>query len=96
MSVNEYKTQQNEMKDFMQSISPSLKKSVSKYIFFVSINQNTLLHKIMKNDDYIKFLEKYKFKKNETEYLYERIVKKKNIPNHSKDFFNEIVSLMVI
>jgi hypothetical protein len=50
----------------------------------------------MKNDDYIKFLEKYKFKKNETEYLYERIVKKKNIPNHSKDFFNEIVSLMVI
>ena len=96
MSVNEYKTQQNEMKDFMSSISPSLKKSVSKYIFFVSINQNPLLHKIMKNEEYIKLLENYKFKKNETEFLYERIIKKKNIPAHSKDFFNEIVSLMVI
>ena len=50
----------------------------------------------MKNEEYIKLLENYKFKKNETEFLYERIIKKKNIPAHSKDFFNEIVSLMVI
>ena len=38
MSVNEYKTQQNEMQEFMKSISPSLKKKVEKYIFFVAIN----------------------------------------------------------
>jgi cell fate (sporulation/competence/biofilm development) regulator YmcA (YheA/YmcA/DUF963 family) len=38
MSVNEYKTQQNEMQEFMGSISPSLKKKVEKYIFFVAIN----------------------------------------------------------
>lgn len=38
MSVNEYKTQQNEMKDFLASISPSLKANVSRYIFFVAIN----------------------------------------------------------
>lgn len=38
MSVNEYKTQQNEMKDFLNSISPSLKSNVSRYIFFVAIN----------------------------------------------------------
>lgn len=50
MSVNEYKTQQNEMKDFMDSISPSLKANVCKYIFFVAVNQNTLLQKILKND----------------------------------------------
>ena len=80
----------------MQSICPSLKKSVSKYIFFVSINQNTLLHKIMKIPEYIKKLEQTKFKKMEPEYLYEKIIKKKNIPPHSRDFFNEIVSLMVI
>jgi hypothetical protein len=49
MSVNEYKTQQNEMKDFMESISPSLKANVCKYIFFVAVNQNTLLQKILKN-----------------------------------------------
>lgn len=52
------------MKDFMQSISPSLKASVSKYIFFVSINQNTLLHKIMKNEEYIDIMKSSKFKKN--------------------------------
>ena len=49
MSVNEYKTQQNEMKDFMDSIQPSLKANVCKYIFFVAINQNSLLIKILKN-----------------------------------------------
>ena len=42
------------MKDFLASISPSLKANVSKYIFFVAINQNTLLYKMMRNDDYIK------------------------------------------
>ena len=54
MSVNEYKTQQNEMKEFMDSISPSLKSNVNKYIFFVAINQNSLLSKILKNPEYIK------------------------------------------
>lgn len=49
MSVNEYKTQQNEMTNFMQSISPSLKADVCKYIFFVAITQNPLLNKILKN-----------------------------------------------
>lgn len=53
MSVNEYKTQQNEMKDFMSSISPSLKAKVQKYIFFVAITQNPLLIKIIKNQAYV-------------------------------------------
>ena len=38
MSVNEYKTQQNEMKDFLNSISPSLKANVSRYIFLIKLN----------------------------------------------------------
>lgn len=74
MSVNEYKTQQNEMKDFLGSISPSLKAKVSRYIFFVAINQNTLLYKIMKNENYINIINSTKFKRNEHKYLYEKIV----------------------
>ena len=65
MSVNEYKTQQNEMKDFLASISPSLKANVSRYIFFVAINQNTLLYKMMKNESYCTIIANTKFKKNE-------------------------------
>ena len=37
------------MQEFMGSISPSLKKKVEKYIFFVAINQNSLMVKILKN-----------------------------------------------
>ena len=43
MSVNESKTQQQEMKDFMDSVSPAIRIKVNKYIFFVAINQNPLL-----------------------------------------------------
>ena len=32
------------MKDFMDSISPSLKTNVCKYIFFAAVSQNTLRH----------------------------------------------------
>jgi hypothetical protein len=88
MSVNEYKTQQNEMKDFMDSISPSLKSNVNKYIFFVAINQNSLLTKILKNPEYIKAIGqiKYKTEKNAKESrtgktfnLYSRVVKQKDL-----------------
>lgn len=96
MSVNEYKTQQNEMKDFLASISPSLKANVSRYIFFVAINQNTLLYKMMRNDSYISIIQNTKFKKNEQKYLYEKIVKKKTLTTESVNFFNEIVSKMQI
>jgi len=41
------------MQEFMKSISPSLKKKVEKYIFFVAINQNALLLKILKNQNNI-------------------------------------------
>ena len=41
------------MKDFMESISPSLKADVNKYIFFVAINNNSLILKILKNQDYV-------------------------------------------
>jgi len=52
MSVNEYKTQQQEMKDFMESISPSLKANVCKYIFFVAVTQNSLFTKLLKKEDF--------------------------------------------
>ena len=74
MSVNEYKTQQNEMKEFMESISPSLQADVCKFIFFVSINQNSLLNKILKNQTYAQQLKEMKFKKIKEMYLYEKII----------------------
>ena len=79
MSVNEYKTQQNEMKDFMQSISPSLKANVCKYIFIVAITQNPLLNKILKNKAYIDQITGIKFKKNKDSFLYERIIMQKEL-----------------
>ena len=81
MSVNEYKSQQNEMKDFMDSISPSLKSNVNKYIFFVAINQNSLLTKILKNPEYIKAISQNKYKQDKASKdkkhinLYSRVVK---------------------
>ena len=96
MSVNEYKTQQNEMKDFMESISPSLKGNVCKYIFFVAVNQNQLLVKMMKNQTYITLIKNMKFKKNENEYLYTKIIGKKDLSRESVNFFNEIVCKMQI
>ena len=84
------------MKDFLGSISPSLKAKVSRYIFFVAINQNTLLYKMMRNESYISIISSSKFKKNEHKYLYEKIVSKKKISNESVNFFNEIVGKMQI
>lgn len=51
------------MKDFMESISPSLKADVNKYIFFVAINNNSLILKILKNQDYVDKIKQMKFKK---------------------------------
>ena len=96
MSVNEYKTQQNEMKDFMESISPSLKANVCKYIFFVAVNQNNLLNKILKNEEYVKLISEMRFKKNKDTSLYERIIKKKGLSKEAVNFFNDIVSRMEI
>lgn len=96
MSVNEYKTQQNEMRDFMDSISPSLKKNVCKYIFFVALTNNSLCKKILKNKAYVEMIKSTKFKKNKDSYLYDKIVKNKNLGQEGIDFFNEIVSRMEI
>ena len=96
MSVNEYKTQQNEMKDFMDSISPSLKASVCKYIFFVAVNQNSLLAKILKKAEYIKAISEIKFKKNKDNYLYDKLISKKNLSTEAVNFFNDIVCRMQI
>ena len=51
------------MKDFMESISPTLKSNVCRYIFFVAINSNPLLAKILKNTDHMRTLGGIKFKK---------------------------------
>ena len=76
------------MKDFMDSISPSLKANVNKYIFFVAINQNSLLSKILKNPEYIKAIGQIKYKtekiakENRTGKqinLYSRVVKQKEL-----------------
>jgi hypothetical protein len=96
MSVNEYKTQQSEMKDFMESISPSLESSVCKYIFFVAVNQNQLLHKLMRQKDNLDFIGKMKYKKNKDVYLYEKIIKKKDLPVEAVNFYNDIISRMKI
>lgn len=102
MSVNEYKSQQNEMKDFMDSISPSLKSNVNKYIFFVAINQNSLLTKILKNPEYIKAISqnKYKpdkaFKDKKHINLYWRVVKQKDLSDLSIKFLDDIVKRMQI
>ena len=94
MSVNEYKTQQNEMKDFMDSISPSLKANVCKYIFFVAVNQNSLLAKILRKNEYIKLISEIKYKKNKDSYLYDKLISKKDLTNEAVNFFNDIVSRM--
>lgn len=99
MSVNEYKTQQSEMKDFMDSISPSLKKSVCLYIFFVAVNQNQLLQNLMdpkQSKAFIEQISKLKFRKNSEEYLYEKIIKKRDLSPESVNFFNDIISRMQI
>ena len=67
------------MKDFMQSISPSLKANVSKYIFIVAITQNPLLNKILKNKLYLEQISSIKFKKNKDAFLYERIILQKEL-----------------
>jgi len=94
MSVNEYKTQQNEMDHFMKSISPSLKMNVCKYIFFVALTHNSLCKKILKNKTYIDILRKHKFKRNKDSYLYQKVVKNKDLGDEGINFFNEIVSKM--
>ena len=85
------------MKDFMESISPSLKANVCKYIFFVAVNQNTLLQKILKNVQYIMDIRGKKFKKSKDNfYLYERIIKKKDMTIEQVNFLNDIVCRMQI
>jgi CRP-like cAMP-binding protein len=96
MSVNEYKTQQNEMQEFMKSISPSLKKKVEKYIFFVAINQNALLVKLLKNQKNLDAINKMKYKKFGHLYLYEKIIKQKDLSQGAIHFFNFIVNTMQI
>mgnify|MGYP004584275033 CR=1 FL=1 len=44
------------MKDFIENISPRLCKMVNKYIFFVMINLNQYILKMMENDEYKAFL----------------------------------------
>ena len=48
----------------------------------------------MKNQTYISLIKNMKFKKNENEYLYEKIIRKKDLSRESVNFFNEIVCKM--
>ena len=45
------------MKDFIENISPRLRVMVNKYIFFVMINLNQYIMKMMENEEYIKKLQ---------------------------------------
>ena len=78
----------------MDSISPSLKTNVCKYIFFVALTNNSLCKKILKNKAYIDKLRATKFKKNKDSYLYDKIVKNKDLGPEGINFFNDIVSKM--
>lgn len=51
------------MKDFIDNISPRLQVSVQKYIFFVMMNLNQYILKMMENETYIAKLTDPKFKK---------------------------------
>ena len=96
MSVNEYKTQQQEMKDFMDSISPSLKTNVCKYIFFAAVSQNTLLTKILKNQKYLDQIASIKHKSQQDEFLFTRIQRQRDLNQEKTNFFIDIVSKMKI
>jgi hypothetical protein len=56
IEVQDYKNQQEEMKDFIDNISPRLQVMVRKYIFFVMINLNQYILKMMENEKYIDHL----------------------------------------
>ena len=79
VSVNDAKVQQTEMKEFINIISPGLKQSISRYIFFVSIFRNNFIRKMLKEPLNIKFLEQYKFKKRTDNYLYSKFLKNKYV-----------------
>ena len=97
MSVNEYKTQQQEMKDFMDSISPSLKANVCKYIFFVAVTQNTLFTKLLKDQDFVRKLDQVQTRKKKKEMqIYDKIVRQKGLTEVAVVFFNDVVSKMQI
>ena len=91
-SINENKKSQEEMKDFMDNISPSLQKSVTKYIFFNCMHLNQFFKGIMRFKNYIDLLNSMNFKVSKDDYLYDGIVKKFKTQPHSKNFFNQIVS----
>jgi len=84
------------MRDFMDSISPSLKTNVCNYIFFVALTNNSLCKKILRNKEYLEILKQTKFKKNRYMYLYDKIVKNKDLSEEGMKFFNDIVSKMQI
>lgn len=50
--------------------------------------------KLSKN--YIELVKQINFRKNPDEYLYEKIIKKRDLPKESVNFFNDIISKMKI
>mmetsp|Transcript_3612 Transcript_3612/g.5449 ORF Transcript_3612/g.5449 Transcript_3612/m.5449 type:complete len:87 (+) Transcript_3612:2-262(+) len=86
------------MKDFMDSISPSLKANVCKYIFFVAVTQNRLFIKILKDSSFLENLMKIQSKKKNKDFLilYDKIVRQKNLSEPAVLFFNDVVSKMQI
>jgi hypothetical protein len=103
IEVQDYKNQQKEMKDFIENISPRLCKMVNKYIFFVMINLNQYILKMMENQEYINFLTSdmmvKKFKKTQDEkhiLNYEIFVKKKSLAPYQVNFFDRMVHNMEI
>jgi len=58
----------------MAGIRSGLAANVCKYIFFLAINQNGLLSKILKNQKYLEMIRQINYKKIKEEYLYEKII----------------------
>jgi len=50
----------------------------------------------MKNDIYIDKIKQIKFRRHNEEYLYEKIVKKRDLTPESVNFFNDIITKMKI
>ena len=80
MTVNDNKTQQNEMIEFLQTLKPRLKEKVCMYIFFVAITQNSLLKKLIETEKVTDYLKKYRFKQRELDVkLYEQVIYKHHL-----------------
>lgn len=65
LSVADNKTRQNEIKEFLGTLKPRLQERVCLYIFFVAINKNDLMSKMIKDPEFIDHLKGINFKRRE-------------------------------